>query len=55
MLGEVALARGDPATAARHLGASQAIADKLGMRPLAERCRDSLNRLPAQDPGHPPG
>lgn len=54
VLGEIRLARGDREGAARHLGAAQAIAAELGMRPLEERCRMSLSRVSAPDPGFRP-
>ena len=55
MLGEVALARGDLATAAGHWQAGLAIAEEIETRSLAEKCRRSVSQLPAEAPGRPPG
>jgi tetratricopeptide (TPR) repeat protein len=43
--GELALYRGDRATAAQHFDEAQEIAEGLGMRPLLERCRAALARV----------
>jgi len=43
-LGEIALRRGDRATAEREADEAQEIAEELGMRPLVERCRAVLRR-----------
>ncbi len=45
LIGEVAQRRGDRETAAHQFEAAQAIAAELGMRPLAERCREGLARV----------
>jgi ATP/maltotriose-dependent transcriptional regulator MalT len=44
-LGEIALRRGDRATAEREADEAQEIAEELGMRPLVERCRAVLRRV----------
>jgi ATP/maltotriose-dependent transcriptional regulator MalT len=43
-LGEIALRRGDRATAEHETDEAQEIAEELGMRPLVERCRAVLRR-----------
>ena len=43
--GELALRRGDRATAARYFDEAQEIAEELGMRPLVERCRAALREV----------
>jgi len=43
-LGEIALRRGDRATAEHEADEAQEIAEELGMRPLVERCRAILRR-----------
>lgn len=45
LLGEVARARGDLAAARERLAEAEALARELGLRPLAERCRESLAGL----------
>jgi hypothetical protein len=45
ILGEVSRQRGDRDGAARHHEQALGIADELGMRPLAGRCRESLAAL----------
>jgi ATP/maltotriose-dependent transcriptional regulator MalT len=44
-LGEIALRRGDRATAEHEADEAQEIAEELGMRPLVERCRAVLRRV----------
>jgi class 3 adenylate cyclase/tetratricopeptide (TPR) repeat protein len=50
-LGEVARRRGDGAEAVAQLEAARAIAEELELRPLAARCRASLDALAAPGPG----
>ncbi|MEK7372756.1 MAG: hypothetical protein AAB265_15005, partial [candidate division NC10 bacterium] len=45
ILGEVSRQRGDRDGAARHHEQALGIAEELGMRPLAGRCRESLAAL----------
>ncbi len=49
VLGDVARACGDRELARRHWESAESIAQELGMRPLAARCRESLSRLQGSD------
>ncbi|MGH7321810.1 MAG: adenylate/guanylate cyclase domain-containing protein [Candidatus Rokuibacteriota bacterium] len=50
-LGEAVSRRGDQAAGVRHFGAARALAESLGMRRLAERCRESVADLEGRGAG----